>query len=87
MQSFPNTPDLQVNLKKVWVIRSLSYQEFELSGVQSKYYKKQNGMHARIMHTSLQGEQEIYNCYFEKLGIKQQSLINHTELNNSFKCD
>ena len=33
------------------------------------------------MHTSLQGEQEIYNCYVEKLGINQQSLINHTELN------
>lgn len=33
------------------------------------------------MHTLLLGEQEIYNCYVEKLGINQQSLINHTELN------
>ena len=27
---------------------------------------------ASIMHTSLQGEQEICNCYLEELGIKQQ---------------
>ena len=70
MQSFPDTLNLQVNLKK-WVVRSLSYQEFKALINTTK-----NKMGCMQVSCTLHFKgNRRYNCYFEKLGIKQQSLI------------
>ena len=58
--------------------KSSSYWEFE-----ANTRKKAMGWRrdANIMHTSLQGQKDIY-CYFEK-GIEQQSLINQCRAKHS----
>ena len=64
MQSFPDNFNPQGKLKKVWLIVSLSYQEFKTNTTKMK--RDRRGMQTHAHFTSSAARYNNYNCYFEK---------------------